>query len=111
MKEKIKKFVKERNALVAELKKWVVDKSISLEERWNTFIESDLGDCEDGEFDGIDWNQHTFYDDFNMDRGAVSRVEDLLETALDDELFEEGGEEAFKEYCLKNFCKEIRNEW
>jgi|SRR6188508_1971822 len=43
MKSKIVKFLVEKDKLTEELKEWVKDKSISLDERWEVFIESDLG--------------------------------------------------------------------
>lgn len=47
MKEKIENFLKLQEEIIKELKKYVKDKTIPLETRWDLFVSSDLGD-EDG---------------------------------------------------------------
>lgn len=61
-------------------------------------------------FPGINWNKHTFYNDFYMDRGAENSVASLLGRALEKDLFKEGGEEQFKTYCVTNFVNRILND-
>jgi len=100
--------------LKAELRTIIVDKSIPLEDRWNLFIESELGE-HDGYYQeppGINWNKKTLYDDFNCDKYNTLHVDIMLERALEGKMFETLEDEiAFKEYFLENFIKSFQNDW
>src|SRR5688572_26642391 len=101
MKDKIKKFLDEKKEIIKELKKYVKDKSISLNDRWDLFIISELGDHDGYYFEpkGIDWNKHTLYDDFHTDKYGTLNCKEMLEIAIENEIFEEGSQEEidFKE--------------
>lgn len=111
MKNRILDFLKEKQLIEVDLQKWVTDQSISLDERWEVFILSGLGRKIDGEFPGVNWSKHTFYDDFYMDRYSVQNVKYILEHALENNLFEKDGEILFKEFCLSKFVNQIENDW
>jgi hypothetical protein len=84
MKEKIEQFLKEKESLIKEFKKWVKDKNIPLEERWDLFVKSGLG-VHDNYYHkpkGIDWDKYTLYDDFYIDRYATISCDRMLERAL-----------------------------
>lgn len=44
MKNKIEEYLKLQETLREELRSWVLDEDVPLEERWEVFISSDLGD-------------------------------------------------------------------
>ncbi len=111
MKERIKAFLKEQKAIAIDLQKWVTDQSIPLEERWEVFLQSNLGHRAEGEFPGVDWSKHDLHDHFYMARHNTQSVSSILELALENDLFIEDGETLFKEYCLSRFINEITNDW
>jgi len=115
MKEKIEIFNEEKKSLKKEVKGYVKDKKIPLEERWNVFILSELGDHSSyyEEPKGINWNKYTLYDDFHTDKYAVLKVDDMLETAIENDIIKQGSKEEidFKEYFLSKFIYSFENDW
>jgi hypothetical protein len=116
LKELISQHKKERELLIEKLKDYCKDRTIPLEERWELFIESDLGEIDNyyHEPDGINWNKYTLYDDFNCDKYATIDVKGMLKTCkkvlVDDENFT-FDEVVFKEYFLNKFLKGFINDW
>lgn len=110
MKEKIENFLKLKEELKKELKEYVKDKKIPLEERWELFVKSKLGNHSRYyyEFEGIDWNRYTLYDDFYTDKYAQITVDAMLETARELEDFDEI---AFKKDVLNKFIYSFENDW
>lgn len=113
LQQRINLFKVVKEDLISDLKKIVIDKSIPLEERWNLFIESDLGNHDDYYHEpfGIDWNNKSLYNDFHTDRYAHLEVKDMLNRSLDNDLFETNGDILFKEYFLTKFIKSFENNW
>jgi hypothetical protein len=67
MKQKIEEFLKQKATLTEMLKKWVVDKTVPLSERWEVFVMSDLGERAPfmEEFDDLDMDDLARIRDFN----------------------------------------------
>ena len=116
MKEKIKDFLETKKEIVNILKKFVVNKEISLDDRWNLFIESDLGEIDSFYMEppGIDWNKKSLYDDFHADKYSTVLATDMLET-INDEAEEfnwnDNKQKEFKEFFLKEFTKGFIHDW
>jgi hypothetical protein len=106
MKEKIEKFLKLKKDLTSELKKWVKDKSIPLEERWDVFVDSELweNDCYIIHSDVLDLDR--CYS--NMDRHETINVEWILEYFSDEP---KEKLDKFKEEILENFIYSFTYDW
>lgn len=111
-----------KQTIKKELKLAVVDKTISLEERWDLFIDSKLGSHSSyyHEPDGLNWGNISLYDDFYYERYQTIKVDewlDRLHDKVNDDEDEEGDDKftfdevAFKEYFLKNFIYSFDNDW
>lgn len=105
--EKINKLLAEKEILLNELKEWVKDKSIPLEERWNAFITV-------GELikpDGYYWDFKSLNeDDFHADQDKykifnVNRVIEYFEDATEEEI------NNFKEEALGVFKYSWEFDW
>ena len=115
IKEALSQYLKNKERFINFLKQFVVNKNYSLEDRWEVFIESDLGDisgCVESP-PGIDWNRITLYDDFYKDRYATVLAVDMLYRINDDESgkFKDFDEVAFKEFFLQEFKKGFIHDW
>ena len=107
MREEIENLLIEKDRLKTKLKTWVIDKSVPLDERWEVFFKSGLG------------NHKSYYQDFKYfstnnycdDRGkyAVIDLENVEERYLED-LTEEQLIE-FKEDVLSKFIKSFTFDW
>lgn len=116
MKHEIQSFLETKQNLINRFKAWVTDKSVPLEERWELFIKSDLGDISTYYENppGIDWNKHTLYDDFYYDKYATCKAKDILERVQEEEekfSWDENKEVEFKEFFLNKFLKGFINDW
>jgi hypothetical protein len=111
--EVIQRFKERRDKTKNLVKEFCQDKSIPLEERWEVFITSGLGDHDSWyhDADGIDWDRYTLHDNFYCDRHEVMKVDRMLTLAKQGNMFEENGEEAFKEYFLDKFVYSFENDW
>ncbi len=107
MKAKIVKFLVEKDKLTQELKEWVKDKSISLDERWEVFIESDLGTHKCSYEDFAHFNSDMYCDDTR--RGATIYLSDVEDTYFENNTLEEINE--FKEDVLNSFIKSFEFDW
>jgi len=77
MKEKIEQFFLLKKELEIELVEWVKDKSIPLEERWDVFIKSKLGNHSGGLY----WNFESLDEElFHSEHGKYEtlNVEDVI---------------------------------
>lgn len=112
IKEKVEEFLDLQNDLRIELKEYVKDKSISLDERWELFITCELGDrepyCES--FESFDYDN--FYATYEFSRDEEITSEDIiyrlnkdseqyLYTTLDD----------VKEEILDKFLYSFKFDW
>lgn len=95
-----------------DLKKYCADKSIPLEERWKTFIDSDLGDHDRYKHDpdGVDNTDLCQY--FWYEKGESVSAIDLLDSCkLEGNEDLKFNETEFKEYFLKEFVKSFTYDW
>jgi coenzyme F420-reducing hydrogenase alpha subunit len=114
MKEKIEKFLQEKKTLIEELKKWVVNKSIPLEERWELFIKSELGDHETSYWDFNTFDNEKFHDGEYRQKYQTLIPEDVINWATSKFNKINATEEQinnFKEEVLKNFIKSWEFDW
>ena len=115
MKDELESFLDLKESVASNLKEWVKDKSIPLEERWELFIKSGLGvyDSFYHNFPGIDWNKKTLYDDFYMEKHTTRDVIYFLDIIEGDDDIEWDNEKdiAFKEYFLEKFIVGFENDW
>ena len=111
---KIEAFKPVKEALINLIKEYVQDKSIDIEDRWTVFIKAGENKLVNHdrfyhEPKGINWNKHTLYDDFGIDKYATINVERMLESAIEDKIIED--ETAFKEYFMNKFIYSFENDW
>ncbi len=111
MKEKIENYLTNKEKLKTDLKEWVKDKSIPLDERFEVFIKSNLGD------------HRRFSESFNCKLGNVylDYLEQRYETQKVDEIidfyneykekFTETDLITFKENVLEKFVKSFEFDW
>lgn len=109
IKEKVEEFLDLQNDLRIELKEYVKDKSISLDERWELFITCELGDrepyCES--FESFDYDN--FYATYEYEEITSEDIiyrlskdsEQYLYTTLDD----------VKEEILDKFLYSFKFDW
>lgn len=108
MKEKIEEFLKQKQQLTPELKEWVKDKSIPLEERWEVFFKSELGE------------NSTYYEEFEhffnevycnrLNKYQTLKLKDVEEYDWFPELSHEELIE-FKEDVLSRFINSFKWDW
>jgi hypothetical protein len=114
MEEKIKQFKELKDSLTGELRLWVADKSVSLEERWKVFIASGFGETSYRTDFGLDRDDEFLYESpLYMSKYEIQPVENILECLKDSEEFELTEEEEliFKNYCLDNFYSKMKFDW
>ena len=102
--EQVKQFLEEKNDLTEGLKVWVKDKSVPLEERWDVFLDSELGEISTyyEDYDGVDTDDLLA----DHDKYQVIRVEHILERIEDDE-----DAIRFKEDVLDKFSAGFEYDW
>jgi hypothetical protein len=112
--ERIHKVLAEIESAKIEYKEWLKNESIALDERWDLFITTDMGD-ESGRTDfGLDReDEFLFNDPLYMERYQVRDVGDILEGLKYALKFNLTAEEEiiFKNYCLDNFYIRMKFDW
>ena len=110
MKEKIEQLDKLKQQLTSELREWVKDKSIPLDERWDVFFASGLGvhsgslenfvNLTDDDLANVrDFNRYEIVDlDYVREYGSI--------TLESDEAYDE-----FREDVLSKFIKSFEWDW
>ena len=121
LKNKLEAFKELKQIALDLLKEVVTDKSIPLEDRWNCFIKSNLGEHSQWykNPDGINWNKYTLYDDFHTDKYASITAESFVNICKDiisdqEEDVDEGRKinlNEVKEYFMKNLLIGFTNDW
>lgn len=118
MKEKINELILLQAQYKGELREWVKDKSIPLEERWSTFIKSKLGEHRTSyeEFEWID--SDNYYDDYHIERHETVYIDKLYEQGITPryrtnqaELNTEEKQQEFKEDVLNKFIYSFKMDW
>jgi hypothetical protein len=109
---RLKKFKRERKSIEADLRHLVIDKDIPLKERWEIFIEAEMGDTvTDHNFPYV--TMADMYNTMGIYRLDFYDVDEILELAIDCEVIfkdEQRIIDEFKEYCLENFITSIEFE-
>ncbi len=126
MKERIEQYIKGREQLKAELKIWVLDESIPLDERWEVFLKSDLGKDDWGvcipeehyQSAGYDWDKYQTFDVGGFYQQLIEHDSDgkydkkLRKNIPHDEpFFDEQARKEFKQFYLKCFVKSFKYDW
>lgn len=109
---RLKKFQREKKSIEADLRHLVVDKDIPLNERWEIFLKSEMGDViGDKNFPHI--TIADMYNKMGIYRFDVYDVDELLERAIDcDIIFKDETHiiNEYKEFCLDNFIMTVEFE-
>ncbi len=108
MKEKIQELEKLKLKLTADLKEWVKDKSIPLDERWEVFFASGLGDHETCYEDFVNLNSDDYCD--RVSRHEVIYLSDIRDWGIDS-LESDEDYDAFREDVLERFIKSFEFDW
>ena len=107
MKEKIEQLAKQKQELTVELREWVKDKSIPLDERWDVFFASGLGSHIGSIEEFVNLNSDDYCD--NMQRHEIVHlgdVSDWVGSLTSDEAYDE-----FREDVLSKFIKSFEWDW
>lgn len=112
LQKRIELFNKAKENIKSDLKNFVVDKSYPLNERWDLFIESDLGEHTNyyAEFEGI--NSDRYYDDFYIEKYETVQVKYLLKRGIEKQILDSDYKiNMFKEDVLTQFIKSFEYSW
>lgn len=106
------------NSTEKTIKEYVQDKSIDLNDRWEVFCKAgNLGligiNNTYFEPNGLNWDKLTLYDNFHIEKYKQYKVDNMLEQAFEDGLFEDEEFDIlkFKESCMQEFIFEAINYW
>ena len=105
-------FNKQKEELTQKVKSFCQNKEYPLNERWNLFIDSDLGIHSRyyKEFKGI--NSDLYYDDFYIANYETVKVKYLLNRGIEIKLLDSDDKiNTFKEDVLSQFIKSFENDW
>lgn len=113
MKEKIEDALKVLKECKEEFKQWVKDQSVPLDERWNLFIQSKLGDHRHYYERFANFPSDGYYDDFFWDRHMTITVDNMYEAGLDREGYLDTQDKAdeFREDVLRQFIYSFNIDW
>ncbi len=113
MREIIETYIKGKELVISSLKDWVKDKNISLEERWEVFIKSDLGTKSKfiERFIGIDSDDYDQEGPIYLSKYEYISVEKLLDLAIEAEVIFENDIILFKEDVLNRFIAGFKFDW
>lgn len=112
MQKQIEEFLDVKKQLAEQLKVWVKDKSIPLDQRWELFVKSELGEKSNWieRFEGID--SDLYYDEFYIHKYQTTTVDYLYECACENDiLVTDEDKEAFKEDVLDQFIFSFKFDW
>lgn len=107
---KLKNFELSKNILTIEIKNYVQDTTQPLDERWNIFITSNLGEDESWYLDLQSYDLENFYSDWNISRHRCVDVSDIIDYLTDLEVNSEIINNV-KEEILKLFIKSFTYDW
>lgn len=117
MKEKIKEFNKQKDTLYAEVKEYVQNTDLPLDDRWDVFVWSGFGDCSDWVVNGFKplddhfGREVCWYDDFHIDKYQTLEMKDLVEFMEEREGSYPELIDALKEEILAKFLFSFVNDW
>lgn len=122
MRSKIEDFLELKEKLITELKEYVIDKNISLQERWEVFIMSELGE----DYPFIIRFDSPYFNEFldNSYRHQTVELELMVENLVDrlitkenvddiEDLSKESLQKIYdlQELILKNFLHSFKVDW
>ena len=110
MLEKIELFKQQENLLKSELRDWVKDKSITLDERWSVFFKSELGDHSSGIEDFINLDSDDIASVMDHHRHEIVYLEDISEYGIES-IKNENDYNEFREDVLNKFIKSYEWDW
>lgn len=109
LKQKVKELEQYKRVLADELRLFVVDRSIPLQERWEIFKHSDLGEHSTYTADFVNFESDDWCDAF--DRHVTI---DLLSVQQNNWYYVFENEDAYNEFredVLRCFMKSFENDW
>lgn len=116
--EALKTLKKEESLFLSEVKAYVQDLSIPLNDRWEVFCmvgESKIIPSNKYLFEpkGLNWDKLDFFEDFYLDRYQQYYANHILEQAVEDKLFvdEEKDVALFKESWIEEFVFSATLDW
>ncbi len=110
MKEKIEQLGKLKVEITSELKEWVKDKSIPLDERWDTFFKSGLGRHISSIETFVNLTGNDICSVFQPSRHETIHLGDIAEYGISSIESEEAYNE-FREDVLNKFVKSFEWDW
>lgn len=115
--KEIRKLIKEFHTLKHEtdktIRKFVVDKSINIDDRWELFLESKLGD-EHWACEMPNISQRDLMEDLFLIRNETIYIDELLELSIQNEVIQKHETDKinqYKEFCLENFINVLSFNW
>ena len=125
MKGQLDNYLKAKADFIVEFKKWCADKSVDVNERWDLFILSELG--EDYNFIMSPLGHLSYFDDLYYEKHETITAEELLERFKEHKLdykddpdgfskefkqeMAEFNEDEYKEFFLQKFIKSFKLDW
>lgn len=116
MKERIEEFLKQKDAFQKEMKEWLKDESIPLEERWEVLTKSGLG-LTSWRTDFNLKREDTFLYEgpLYMNKGETYPVKDIFDILNQEDeenpALTEEEKITFKKYCVEGFYSEMCFDW
>lgn len=110
MRDKIKQLKKDKEKLTLELKEWVKDKSIPLDERWEVFFASDLGKHSSWIEDFVNLDSDDVASHRDMDRSETVDLQDIRAYGISS-IESDEDYDAFREDVLTKFIKSFEWDW
>ena len=129
MKEQLNNYLKAKADFIIEFKKWCADKSVDVNERWDLFILSELGDRHSWILRPFEIFGQLYFDDLSYEKHEIITADGLLERFWehksdyeedegDYELSKEFkqavaefNEDEYKEFFLQKFVKSFKLDW
>lgn len=109
LQQKVAELIAFKSELVKELKIYVVDKSISLDERWDLFIKADVGEELYDYENFVNFSSDDWCDHFNRHQTI-----DLTQVKKENWYYKFESDEAYNEFredVLSRFIKSFKNDW
>ena len=104
-----KDFYASQASFRARFKEWCQDTTVPLEDRWNAFCDSKLGDEERDVYPLEEWVSANSTTEIcaEYDRRTVVDSEDLIGTCM----VPKDKEDEYKEYVLEKYVRSVKVDW
>lgn len=110
MKERIEQLAKLKVEITSDLREWVKDKSIPLDERWDVFFASGLGIHSGNIEKFINLNDDDLVSRMDYNRHEIVKLGDIREYGIDSLESDEDYND-FREDVLEKFIKSFEWDW